>query len=70
MQFHIEIDEDKAHAWANDEDPLWAEARALHNTVQDGQEIIQGIDTHLAQHQRTADHIYGTWLSTTVWKRV
>ena len=69
MQFHIEIDEDKAHAWANDEDPLWAEARSLHDTVQDGQEIIQGIDTHLAQHQRTADHIYSTWLSTTVWKR-
>lgn len=69
MQFHIEIDEDKARAWANDEDPLWAKARLLHDTVQDGQEIIQGINAHLEHHQRTANHIYNAWLSTTAWKR-
>jgi GMP synthase-like glutamine amidotransferase len=69
MQFHIEIDEDKARAWANDEDPLWAEARVLHDTVQDSQGILNGVDVYLSQHQHTADHIYNVWMSTTAWKK-
>jgi GMP synthase (glutamine-hydrolysing) len=67
MQFHIEIDEPKARSWAQDEDPLWAEARIIHESVQDGAAITAGISKHLAQHQATADHIYSEWLSPTVW---
>jgi len=67
MQFHIEMDDTKAREWAADEDPLWAEARGKYDTVQDSDAIVAGIGPHLAQHQRTADHIYRTWLSTTSW---
>ena len=67
MQFHIEMDETKAREWASEEDPLWAEARGKYDTVQDSDAIVAGIGPHLAQHQRTADHIYRTWLSTTPW---
>jgi len=67
MQFHIEMDDTKAREWAADEDPLWAEARAKYDTVQDSDAIVAGIGPHLAQHQRTADHIYRTWLSSTPW---
>lgn len=67
MQFHIEMDEEKARWWAADEDPKWAEARNLYESVQDSTAIIEGINPHLAQHQKTADHIYRTWLSTTEW---
>lgn len=67
MQFHIEMDADKAREWAQDEDPLWAESRTRYDTVQDSDAILAGIIPHLAQHQRTADHVYRTWLSTTPW---
>ena len=63
MQFHIEMDESKAHWWANDEDPKWAESRVLYESVQDREAIIAGIAPHLAQHQATADHIYATWFN-------
>ena len=69
MQFHIEMDGDKALAWANDEDPQWAAAREKYDTVQDRAGILDGIEPYLAQHQRTADHIYSTWLSTTEWSK-
>lgn len=68
MQFHIEMDAEKAHAWANDEDPKWAEARGLYESVQDQDAILAGLEPYLAQHQATADHIYRTWLSTTEWR--
>lgn len=67
MQFHIEMDEIKAREWASDEDPRWAEARDLYQTVQDSAAITAGIDLYLSQHQVTADHIYSHWLSTTPW---
>lgn len=67
MQFHIEMDEIKAHEWANDEDPKWADARAKYSTVQDRDGILGGIDPYLAKHQATADKIYQNWLKTTVW---
>jgi GMP synthase-like glutamine amidotransferase len=67
MQFHIEMDETKAREWAAEEDPLWAEARGKYDTVQDSDAIVAGLGPHLAQHQRTADHIYRTWLSSTPW---
>jgi GMP synthase (glutamine-hydrolysing) len=67
MQFHIEINENKIHAWVNDEDNKWAEARKQYDTVLDKIEMLAGIPYHLAQHQTTADHIYRKWLSTTEW---
>lgn len=67
MQFHIEMDVDKAREWAADEDPKWADARALYESVQDSQAIIEGIGPYLAQHQAMADSIYRRWLSTTEW---
>ena len=69
MQFHIEIDSDKARAWADDEDPKWAAARAQYVTVQDSSAIVEGIEPHLTQHQATADHVYRTWLGPTVWSK-
>lgn len=67
MQFHIEMDADKAQEWARDEDPKWAQAREIYESVQDSAAILCGIDPWLSQHQATADHIYQTWLATTVW---
>ena len=69
MQFHIEIDDDKARAWAADEDPKWAEARTQYASVQDSRAIVQGIEPNLTQHQATADHVYRTWLAPTIWCR-
>lgn len=63
MQFHIEMDETKAQAWAADEDPVWAAARTRYSSVQSGQDILDGIAPYLAHHQTTADHIYTTWMS-------
>ena len=63
MQFHIEMDVAKAQAWASDEDPTWAAARIRYSSVQSAQDILNGIDPYLAQHQSTADHIYSTWMS-------
>ncbi len=67
MQFHIEMDANKAQEWAQDEDPKWAHAREIYKSVQDSAAIVAGIDPWLAQHQATADHIYRTWLATTAW---
>jgi hypothetical protein len=69
MQFHIEMDAEKAQAWAADEDPKWAQARELYKSVQDSAAIVAGIEPYLAQHQATADHIYTTWLRPTEWVR-
>lgn len=70
MQFHIEMDEEKARWWASDEDPKWADARAKYSSVQDDKMILEGIARHMSQHQSTADHIYRTWLQTTAWQHV
>lgn len=68
MQFHIEIDSNKAITWANDIDPLWDEAKATYNSVQDKNEILEGISVHIDKHQQTGDNVYRTWLSTTEWQ--
>jgi GMP synthase (glutamine-hydrolysing) len=65
MQFHIEMDANKAQEWAADEDPKWAQARELYETVQDSAAILAGIEPWLTRHQATADHIYRRWLSGT-----
>lgn len=70
MQFHIEVNETKIASWVNDDDPTWADARQLYESVQDKIAMLNGIPFHLEQHQRTADRIYTTWLSTTEWHSV
>lgn len=65
MQFHIEIDHDKAYEWAQDTDPKWMAVQSQYSSVQNKQQILAGIDCYLDQHQITACHIYSTWLSTT-----
>lgn len=66
MQFHIEMDVVKAQAWALDEDPNWMLALSKYSSVQNGHDMLQGIDTYLSKHQATADHVYSTWLSHVV----
>ena len=63
MQFHIEIDTEKTMRWANDIDPIWDQAIIDYDSVQNKQEILDGIDKYLIKHRQTADHIYGYWLS-------
>lgn len=70
MQFHIEMDEEKARWWAADEDPKWADARTQYDSVQDSQTILEGIVPNLSQHQATADHIYRTWLSPVISQKI
>ena len=67
MQFHIEINQTKAHEWAADTDAKWDQARARYDSVQTSQQIIEGVDQYLDQHLKTADHIYQTWLKPTIW---
>lgn len=67
MQFHIEINEAKINSWVHEDDPQWANARPLYESVQDKIGILSGIPYHLSKHQATADHIYANWLSTTEW---
>ena len=67
MQFHIEIDEPKIDLWVREDDDKWAQARSLFESAQSRQTILNRTVNHLTQHQRTADHIYTHWLSTTYW---
>lgn len=67
MQFHIEIDQTKIDSWVAEDDPKWAGARSLFESVQSRQTILNRTAQHIEQHQRTADHIYQHWLSTTDW---
>ena len=70
MQFHIEIDENKAIAWVQDEDPKWEEAINNYDTVQNKDQIIEGIDPYITKHKSTANSIYKNWLKTTEWSEV
>lgn len=67
MQFHIEIDETKIHSWVAEDDPKWAETRALYESVQSREVILNGAGTYLTKHKSTADCVYTRWLSTTEW---
>lgn len=67
MQFHIEIDHNKAMGWTNDPDPDWVEARSRYRSVQSGDEIESGIYHYLTHHQLTAETVYRRWLSGSEW---
>lgn len=69
MQFHIEMDVNKAKSWASDPDPNWAWACEHFDSAQSSAEILAGIDIHIAQHQRMANSIYRQWLSTTEYRQ-
>lgn len=69
MQFHIEIDEEKAIAWTDDFDPKWEEALKF-DTVQNKSQIIDGITPHINKHKQTANSIYSNWLKTTEWSEL
>jgi len=70
MQFHIEIDENKAKSWVEDLDAKWDQAVQDYDTVQNKEEILNGIALNLAKHQATANSIYTNWLKTTEWYEV
>jgi len=67
MQFHIEIDENKVHSWVNDEDNTWYEAQKVYDTVQNKEQMIDGISQFLTVHQSTANSIYTNWLRSTIY---
>ena len=67
MQFHIEINEVKIASWVAEDDPKWAQARTLFESAQSRQTILDRTAQHIESHNRTADHIYTHWLSTTEW---
>ena len=67
MQFHIEIDEEKVHRWVEEDDKLWSAARKTYDSVQDRDQMIEGIKTNLEKHQATANAVYSNWLKTTEW---
>lgn len=67
MQFHIEINETKIKSWVAEDDDKWAQARGLFESAQSRQTILDRTPDHISAHQRTADHIYTHWLSTTAW---
>ena len=69
MQFHIEINETKIDSWVAEDDDKWAEARGLFESAQSRQTILDLTAQHISAHNRTADHIYTHWLSTTVWAK-
>lgn len=70
MQFHIEIDENKTKLWADDADSKWDQAKQTYDTVQNREEILNGITPYMEKHNKTADSIYSKWLSTTEWHEV
>ncbi len=69
MQFHIEINQQKIDSWVAEDDDKWMAARALFESAQSRQTILNRTADHIVQHQRTADHIYTHWLSTTEWAK-
>lgn len=65
MQFHIEIDEKKLEFWVSDKDSNWENAYKEFTSVQNKEEMLDGIDKFLIKHKKTANHIYKNWLKTT-----
>ena len=69
MQFHIEINQTKIDNWVAEDDDKWMAARALFESAQSRQTILNRTADHIEKHRRTADHIYTHWLSTTAWAK-
>lgn len=62
MQFHIEMDASKVHAWTQEGDPLWDEALRAHpRSVQGLRALLEDAPRVLPGHQALADRVYGHW---------
>jgi GMP synthase-like glutamine amidotransferase len=62
MQFHVELDEAKLHAWAGADDRRFAAVRG-EPSVQSGADMLREAEAHLTRQHRLADCIYSRWLS-------
>ena len=64
MQFHVEVDVAKIAAWVRTADDAYRQARAsFGRSVQDRDEMLEGIERHLQTHQALAERIYQRWWS-------
>jgi GMP synthase (glutamine-hydrolysing) len=67
MQFHIEVDEHKLAAWAQEIDNSSASAQAHSGPFWQGVAALrEGSLQHLPASQRLADRIYSRWLAARV----
>ena len=62
IQFHVELDEAKLHAWAGADDQRF-KAVLGEPSVQSGAEMLRDAQHHLSRQQALAAHIYSRWLS-------
>lgn len=63
LQFHVEVDADKAERWSREQSAAWDDAqRRYPGSVQGGPGFRDGTRRHLATQQALADHLYGQWL--------
>jgi GMP synthase-like glutamine amidotransferase len=65
MQFHIEIDIKKIHAWVDEGDSRWESLQGEWPTVQTRQQILDMAPDIIDSHMATADTVYRRWLETT-----
>lgn len=64
LQFHVEVDADKAERWSHEVSVRWEQAcRQYPATVQDGAQFRVGTRRHLAGQQALADRLYARWLA-------
>ncbi len=64
LQFHVEVDADKAERWSREVSASWEQACRQHpSTVQDGTQFRAGTHRHLARQQAMADRLYARWLA-------
>ena len=61
MQFHVELDASKLHAWARAHDPRFGAVQQA-ATVQSAAAMLMHAEERLAQQQQLADRIYERWL--------
>jgi GMP synthase (glutamine-hydrolysing) len=65
MQFHIEVDAVKVHAWSREQSGRWQGALTAHPaSVQGGDALRAGISTELPAHRALADGLYGRWAAS------
>jgi GMP synthase-like glutamine amidotransferase len=65
LQFHVEVDDDKARLWLAQAEPAYLEAQRHHASVHGEQRVRDDTARHLPAQQRLADHIYAQWLTPT-----
>jgi GMP synthase-like glutamine amidotransferase len=63
MQFHLEIDAEKAARWALDTGARWSDVQHL-PSVQRPAALREGVERHLRAHQALASVVYGHWIAS------